>query len=213
MKRFIVIILVIVALCVAWSLYLDYRTNTFIETLPKASTEKMQSADQTQPAFTTTDENQEIVQTDPYLLNETTVEAEPLSKDPQTETSAEAQRLDTQADDNWRADDKPVAQTRKPDPWGEKNNSIHFSEMSADKRADHLRDSWIRMFGDIPEVHTASDYLRKTMKKERLTIDEVIAGLEASHYLFPKSGFNIRLEHYKSMKEMGIPLLYPDNVE
>ena len=75
---------------------------------------------------------------------------------------------------------------------------------SPDEKADFVRDQWIQMFGDIPQVHVASEYMRKIYKQERMTIDEQIAGLEASHYLFPDGGHGILLEMRKSAKARGV---------
>ena len=55
-----------------------------------------------------------------------------------------------------------------------------------DEKADFVRDQWIQMFGDIPQVHAASEYMRKIYKQERMTIDEQIAGLEGFTLPFPR---------------------------
>lgn len=216
MKKFIGIPLLIIAIAIAWKFYFDHQTKTFIEGLPEIPVETQNAT--RSPASTDTDEPHETLQTSPAPLEATETVQDATSPDePNLNKTMEAQHPQTPRDYDWRTDNTPHTTPHKTDPWAEKptqqGNSTHFSEMSPDDRADHLRDSWIRMFGDIPEVHTASDYLRKVMKNERMTIDEVIAGLEASHHLFPKNGFNMRLQHYKSMKEMGIPILYPDDIE
>ena len=88
---------------------------------------------------------------------------------------------------------------------------------SPDEKADFVRDQWIEMFGDIPEVHAASEYMRKIYKKERhIPINEVISGLEASHYLFPNGGHGILLEMRKSQKARGIDeieFMYDEDLE
>ena len=76
-----------------------------------------------------------------------------------------------------------------------------------DEKADFVRDQWIQMFGDIPQVHAAAEYMRKIYKNE-MTLDDEIAGLEASHYLFPDGGHGILLEMRKSAKARGIPVTY-----
>ena len=73
-----------------------------------------------------------------------------------------------------------------------------------DEKADFVRDQWIQMFGDIPQVHAASEYMRKIYKRERMTIDEEIAGLEASHYLFPEGGHGLMLAIRKTQKAQGL---------
>lgn len=218
MKKLIGISLLIIVIAIAWNFYLDYQTKTFTEKLPKVPI----TAEPATGSSTSTDsdETQEVVQTSPDTLAETEIVEEAATADEShLNNHLETQQPQPHEDDDWRTDDASYTTPRKSDPWTQTNSqtqtggSTHFSKMSPDERADHLRDSWIRMFGDIPEVHAASDYLRKVMKNERLTVDEVIVGLEASHHLFPKSGFNMQLEHYKSMKEMGIPILYPDDIE
>ncbi len=84
---------------------------------------------------------------------------------------------------------------------GEKTSS---ETPTPDEKADFVRDQWIQMFGDIPQVHTLSEYMRKIYKRERMTIDEQIAGLEASHYLFPDGGHGMLLEMRKSAKARGV---------
>ena len=87
-----------------------------------------------------------------------------------------------------------------------------------DEKADFVRDQWIQMFGDIPEVHVLSEYTRKIYKRERMTIDEEIAGLEASHYLFPEGGHGLMLAIRKTQKAQGldeddIEVVYEEDLE
>ena len=87
-----------------------------------------------------------------------------------------------------------------------------------DEKADFVHDQWIQMFGDIPEVHAASEYMRKIYKRERMTIDEEIAGLEASHYLFPEGGHGLMLAIRQTQKAQGIneediEILYEEDLE
>ncbi len=73
-----------------------------------------------------------------------------------------------------------------------------------DEKADFVKSQWIQMFGDVPQVHGASEYMRKIYKQERMTIDEQIAGLEALHYLYPNGGHGILLAMRKAQKARGI---------
>ena len=88
---------------------------------------------------------------------------------------------------------------------------------SPDETANFFRDQWIEMFGDIPEVHDASEYMRKIHEEERqMPIDEVIAGLEGLHYLFPNGGHGILLKMRKSQKAQGIDeveFMYDEELE
>ena len=88
---------------------------------------------------------------------------------------------------------------------------------SPDEKADFVRGQWIQMFGDIPQVHVASEYMRKIYKQERMTIDEAIAGLEALHYLYPNGGHGILLAMRKTQKAQGIDgdfeIMYEEDFE
>ncbi len=88
---------------------------------------------------------------------------------------------------------------------------------SSDETANFFRDQWIGMFGDIPQVHDASEYMRKIHEEERhMPIDEVIAGLEGLHYLFPNGGHGILLKMRKSQKARGIDeieFMYDEELE
>ncbi len=68
----------------------------------------------------------------------------------------------------------------------------------------------LERFGDIPEVHTYMEYMRNPP----MTIDEEIAGLEATYTLFPSGSTHRTLVFFKWMKanggynafEQGIPI-------
>ena len=77
-----------------------------------------------------------------------------------------------------------------------------------DQKADFVRDQWIQMFGDIPQVHAAAEYMRIIYKDERMTLDKEIAGLEALHHLYPDGGHGILLEMRKRAKARGLPVTY-----
>ncbi len=224
MKRFIgIIFLIVIVIAVAWSFYLNHETKTFIKKLPKATIEAKPAEKLTDiEASIPTDQNDTNTVTQKStegLEHRKTVEQFPPSDNPTLNEETATQHSHNREINDWRTDGTLNTPPRKTNPWQQTNpqglsgNATHFSQMSPDERANHLRDSWLIMFGDIPEVHAASEYLRKIFKKQRLTIDEMITGLEASHHLFPKSGFNMQLEHYKSMRENGIPILYPEDTE
>lgn len=121
-------------------------------------------------------------------------------------------------DYDWKTD-TPSNHAHKPDPWEKRTLQEETikenpdSELSPDEKADFLHNQWIQMFGDIPQVHVASEYMRKMARQERITIDDHIAGLEASHYLFPDGGFKMQLEMFKSMKANGIPIIHPEDFD
>ena len=218
MKKLIGIVVIFVVAMVGWVLYLNHDTKTFIEKLPQPPAGE-------QPANTLPSTDSPV----PEVLDKTnearttTAATNESDKSDAPNTPALQEDVDRQhahdENNDWRTDNAPHNPLHKADPWRQtdpqpqEGHQTHFVQMSPDKKADFLRDSWLKMFGDIPEVHTASEYMRKVLKQERMTIDEVVAGLEASHQLFPKGGFKMRLEHYKSMKEMGIPILYPEDMK
>ncbi len=76
-----------------------------------------------------------------------------------------------------------------------------------DEKADFVRGQFLQMFGDIPQVHAAAEYMRKIYKNE-MTLDDEIAGLEALHYLYPDGGHGMLLKMRKSAKARGIPVTY-----
>ena len=76
-----------------------------------------------------------------------------------------------------------------------------------DEKADFVHGQFLQMFGDIPQVHAAAEYMRKVYKNE-MTLDDEIAGLEALHYLYPDGGHGMLLKMRKSAKARGIPVTY-----
>ena len=63
------------------------------------------------------------------------------------------------------------------------------------------RDELIRKFGDIPQVHTAYEYLRKGSMGEEKTVEEEIAGIEALKYLYPELHTPTHEEFLQALKE------------
>ena len=217
MKKLLGIFILIVAAITGVVLYYAIDTERFIEELPQppAREQSMKASpttNSTPPAAAPArlDENKARVKT-----REMTEESENAA----LQEDSDASRIPDEENGDWRTDNRFREQSRQADPWSHTGpepaaaSQLHFSNMSPNQQANFLRDSWIEMFGDIPEVHTAAEYMRKVLLKERMTVDEVIEGLEASHHLFPGSGFNMRLKHYRSMKEMGIPLFHPEDLE
>ena len=224
MKKFIgITFLIVIVMAIAWSFYLDHEAKTYGKKSLKAPIEAKPAEVLTDiEAPTPTDQNDPniVAQTSKEVLEDRkTVEQFPSSDNPTLNENTETQQSHNRETNDWRTNGALNTPPRKTNPWQQTNpqdlneNATHFSQMSPDERADHLRDSWLKMFGDIPEVHAASEYLRKIMKNQHPTIDEMITGLEASHKLFPKSGFNMQLEHYKSMRENGTPILYPEEID
>jgi hypothetical protein len=206
MRNLILFTLVVVVLMVGGIFYLDWEKKNFIESLPQSPTIVDQPVDNS-------------FETDSPLP---TVK-EKIDEDEKTEITPSANETEDSNDSvqaNGDVQHIPDSHAHEPQPrqrihaQGKTTKENPNSEPSTpDEKADFVRDQWIEMFGDIPQVHVASEYIRKAYKNERMTIDEQIAGLEASHYLFPDGGHKQMLEMLKTMKADGIPLLHEDDLE
>lgn len=63
------------------------------------------------------------------------------------------------------------------------------------------RDELIRRFGNIPQVHTAYEYLRKASMGKEKTIKEEMAGIEVLKYLYPELHTPVHEEFLQALKE------------
>ena len=213
MKKFIGLALILIVVATGGILYLEHDANRISTPLQPSTVETPVKA----PVHTVPSAHTEHSEPTNHTHNEPTKgeEATTIMDEQEDSNSTRKGNVDThhQHDDyNWRTAHNP---TRKSAPFSRidqhskagSQKGTHFAEMSTDEQADFLRDSWIQMFGDIPAVHTASEYFRKVVKQERMTIDEAIAGVAASHELFPKAGHNQLLEYYKTLKADGVPFI------
>lgn len=217
MKKLLGIFILIVAAITGVVLYYVNDTKRFIEGLPQppASEQSMKAS----PTTNSTPPAAAPARLDENRARVKTREMPEESDNAALQEDSDASRIPDEESGDWGTDNRFREQPRKADAWSHtapepaEASQLHFSKMSPNQQANFLRDSWIEMFGDIPEVHRAAEYMRKVLLKERMTVDEVIEGLEASHHLFPGSGFNMQLKYYRSMKEMGIPLFHPEDLE
>ena len=122
---------------------------------------------------------------------------------------------------DWRDDRASDAPRPKTDPWKnldvqqadteESTNSSEDSEvypppnwhLTKDPalRAEYFHAQLINQFGDIPEVHTVAAYQRKKEPGLPVTIDEYIASLKASYYLWPNKSILRALERLRKERE------------
>lgn len=63
------------------------------------------------------------------------------------------------------------------------------------------RDELVRRFGDIPQVHTAYEYLQQGLMGEEKTVEEEITGIEALKYLYPELHTPAHEEFLQALKE------------
>ena len=117
----------------------------------------------------TTETSASAISSDTHLTNRDTGEVEGL------DDSGEAD-LDTQDVEDSSADPQIPAE-------GTPQNRQKYSHVRG-YIVD--RDELVRRFGNIPQVHTAYEYLRKGSMGEEKTVEEEIAGIEALEYLYPE---------------------------
>lgn len=202
--RKIAIFMSIIVVIAGWMLYLEHDKRTFIESLPQppepvnprvnnsdaADSPPLQTGTNAGETGTNTGEVSSAVEQDSVQEN---------SDSPVQENE------DIPVSDDWRIDDSPP-RDEPSDLWQQRESSVDRTpnlELSPDERANAMQDSYLEMFGDIPQVYAASEYQRKLFKNERMTIDEHIAGEEALFYLYPQRSRQM-LEMLRTMKAAGI---------
>ena len=203
MRKTAIFMLIIVVIA-GWMLYLEHDKKTFIESLPQppepvnprvnnsatADSPPLQTGTNAGETGTNTGEVSSAVEQDSVQEN---------SDSPVQENE------DIPVSDDWRIDDS-LPRDEPSDPWQQRESSVDRTpnlELSPDERANAMQDSYLEMFGDIPQVYVASEYQRKLFKNERMTIDEHIAGEEALFYLYPQRSRQM-LEMLRTMKAAGI---------
>ena len=182
MRKLILLISVIVVLIAGWIFYLNQEQKSFIENLPQSPAVVNQPINNSSSSVNETEASNNF-----FERGVVEVDGKKFIPDGRLHKTL------------------PQEQTAS----AEKTSS---ETPTPDEKADFVRDQWIQMFGDIPQVHTLSEYMRKIYKRERMTIDEEIAGLEAAHDLFPDGGHGLMLEMFKTMKAQGIPIIYEEDI-
>ena len=188
MRKFILFISVIVVFVAGWIFYLNKEKNNFIENLPQSL------AVVNQPINNSPSSVNEMENSNDFVEGRVVeVDGEIFIPD--------ARVHETLPQEQTASAEKTSSETPTPD-----------------EKADFVHDQWIQMFGDIPQVHTLSEYMRKIYKRERMTIDEEIAGLEAAHYLFPEGGHGLMLAIRKTQKAQGLDeddfeIVYEEDLE
>ena len=204
MRKIAIFTLIIVVVIAGWLLYLEHDKKTFMESLPKppepVNPRVNNSATADSPPFQTGTSAGETSTDTGEVSSAVPQESVPANRDTPVQENE-----DITVDDEWRIDDS-LPHDELSDPWQQPENSVDRTphlEWSPDERADAMRDSYLEMFGNIPQVYVASEYQRKLFKNERMTIDEHIAGEEALFYLYPQ-GNRQMLEMLRTMKAAGI---------
>jgi hypothetical protein len=189
MRKFILFISVIVVFVAGWIFYLNKEKKNFIENLPQSPAVVNQPINNSSSSVNEMEDSNDFVE-----VRVVEVDGEIFIPDARVHETLPQEQTAS-------AEKKTSSETPTPD-----------------EKADFVRDQWIQMFGDIPQVHTLSEYMRKIYKRERMTIDEEIAGLEAAHYLFPEGGHGLMLAIRKTQKAQGLDeddfeIVYEEDLE
>ena len=204
MRKIAIFTLIIVVVIAGWMLYLEHDKKTFMESLPKppepVNPRVNNSATADSPPFQTGTSAGETSTDTGEVSSSVPQESVPANSDNPVQENE-----DITMGDDWRIDDS-LPHDEPSDLWQQPEKSVDRTphlELSPDERADAMRDSYLEMFGNIPQVYVASEYQRKLFKNERMTIDEHIVGEEALSYLYPQ-GSRQMLEMLRTMKAAGI---------
>ena len=204
MRKIAIFTLIIVVVIAGWMLYLEHDKKTFMESLPQppepGNPRVNNSATADSPPFQTGTSTGETGTDTGEVSSAVEEDSVPANSDTPVQENE-----DITVDDDWRIDES-LPHDELSDPWQQPENSVDRTphlEWSPDERADAMRDSYLEMFGNIPQVYVASEYQRKLFKNERMTIDEHIAGEEALFYLYPQRSRHM-LEMLRTMKSAGI---------
>ena len=71
-------------------------------------------------------------------------------------------------------------------------------------RAEYYGAQMLKQFGDIPEVHTVSDWELKKAMDVTPTHEELIDYLEALYHLFPREGTLQTLNYHRELRAKGV---------
>ena len=204
----LLIITVFVILLIGWVIYLEIGNKNFVDNLPQAPTEEqnVHNSSKVQHLSPTTTPSDE--QTVTKLITS-------KPPDQQSEKEQTDNEVRQEAPDNydWRKDKESVSDLadRQLDPWrkresfGETEDRTTLitnpQEMAPDALWDATHNQLIEKFGDIPQVHLFTEMNRKLAKKNPVTLDERIAGIEAALHLFPREGTRRHLEALLKIRE------------
>lgn len=198
MKKLIFLVVICFLILGAFWLYTEINTRNFIKELPQAP----QSGERTEINKLSTDQKPDRVQVP------TTLEVASTSKLSEQENPSVEKLQKPKPTFNWRNDDEYTHKHKQTDPFKD-----HITEQQAKERGvwigdpetmdpDELYDAeykqLLERFGDIPQVHAFMEYSKKFGND--ITISEIIAGLEASQYLFPSSSTRKTVDYYRWMQ-------------
>ncbi len=189
--RILVPFFIVCALAIGWSLYLEYDTNKFIDSLPKPPA----PIDETATDSRTNE--QPVLETEaaPSGIDESPV----VSSTEETATAPHPQPHPHEHQDtvqiplkdinDWRTDRRPYTPPQaKQDPFVQRK--VPF---------EGLRERLVEKHGDIPEVHQYIELQRKHHNREQLRQDEVMTYWELTVKFHPTKR---NLETYELIKRL-----------
>lgn len=192
MRKWLIAPIIFVAFACSVLVYTEWENQRFVDSLPKPPTVEQQSVDthphphdhphpHEDPVPETPPSNARVFDTQTILI-ENSVSPETSEEDTaQVETEEETFSVEERSP-AWLTGDEHEHKTTK-DPFAKKITQIE--DMDPDEYADMILVGLLEKFGDIPEVHTFTEFTRKIKKNEELSLDERIEFTRAQYYLWP----------------------------
>ena len=119
---------------------------------------------------------------------------------------------------DWKDDNTVEAPPPTNDPWKHTHPKTELTQAANDTyppqnwyktedpvlRAEYYGAQMLKQFGDIPEVHTVSDWELKKAIGITPTHEELITYLEALYHLFPREGTLQTLNYHRKLRAKGV---------
>lgn len=192
MRKWLIAPFIFVAFACGIFVYTEWETRRFADSLPTPPTVEQQSVD-THPhdyphphedPVPATPSNASGFDTQ-TIIRENSGPPETSEEDiAQMEIEEETFSVEESAP-AWLTGDKHEHKPTK-DPFGKKRKTqTEIEDMDPDEYADMILVGLLKNFGDIPEVHTFTEFTRKIKKGEELTLDDRIEFTAAQYHLWP----------------------------
>lgn len=189
MRKWLIAPIIFVAFaCSVW-VYTEWETQRFVDSLPTPPTVEKHPVD-THPhdhphpheaPVPATPSNASVFDTQTILIENSDAPETSEENPEQVETEEETFSVEESAP-AWLTGDEHEHKPTK-DPFAKKITQI--GDMDPDEYADMILVGLLEKFGDIPEVHTFTEFTRKIKKNEELSLDERIEFTRAQYALWP----------------------------
>lgn len=191
MRKWLIAPILFVAFVCGGFVYMEWDKRRFAASLPKPPPVEQQSVD-TYPhphdhphphedPVPATPTNAHVFETQTILI-ENSISPQTSEEDTaEVETEEETFSVEESVS-AWQTDDEHEHKSTQ-DPFAKKITQLE--DMDPDEYADMILVGLLEKFGDIPEVHTFTEFTRKIKKNEELTLDERIEFTRAQYTLWP----------------------------